>query len=80
MSAIWGAVGAGLLLIAEQAAVSGKGPNELSGGLKVLDGALQRLLDPTVPLIPDRRTPAATSNNPAPNPKGQWKPSGLGAL
>jgi hypothetical protein len=65
-----GAAAAGLGLIALQAAVSGKGPDELSGGFKIIDSGLTVLLDPTVPLIPDRRVKAAAGpTNPAPNPK-----------
>ncbi len=71
-SAALGAVGAGLGLIALEAAVKGQGANELSGGFKIVDSGLKLLLDPSVPLIPDRRpkvSKTTTNNNPSPNPK-----------
>jgi hypothetical protein len=78
MSAITGAIGAGLCLIALEAAVKGKGSEELTGGFKILDGAAKYLLDPTVPLIPDRRVKttaalvsAVSSDNPVVAPKAK---------
>jgi hypothetical protein len=69
MSAITGAIGGALALLLLDAAVAGKGSSELGGASKILQGAARVLIDPTVPLIPDRRSKAPKEDNPAPAPK-----------
>ncbi|MGO9207642.1 MAG: hypothetical protein ACLQBX_15915 [Candidatus Limnocylindrales bacterium] len=74
MSAAWGAVGGALGLLALKAAVSSRGSAELSGGFNIADAAIRVIVDPTVPLIPDRRKQIpkkdkGKADNPTPNPK-----------
>lgn len=54
MSAVLGAIGGALGLIVLDAAVQGQGGREVSGLMKIAAGAERVLVDPTVPLIPDR--------------------------
>jgi hypothetical protein len=72
MSAVAGAVGAGLALLALKAAVGSQGSKELTGGFKIVDGAIRVIVDPTVPLIPDRRK--AKVDNPVGMPKATKTP------
>jgi hypothetical protein len=67
VSAAWGAVGGGLALLALRAAVKSQGEKELTGAFKVADSAIRVIVDPTVPLIPDRRKPKV--DNPVKAPK-----------
>jgi len=72
MSAAWGIVGGALALLALKSAVGAKGSSELSGGFKVADSVVSYIIDPSVPLIPDRRQTKAAgggNDNPAPAPK-----------
>lgn len=50
--------GAGVLTLTllEAAVSSDKAASNTSGGLTLVAGALARILDPAVPLIPDRRS------------------------
>ncbi len=69
MSAAAGIVGGALCLMALDAAVKTQGAKELTGAFKVAQSAVRILVDPTVPLIPDRRKP--TVDNPIKQPKSQ---------
>jgi hypothetical protein len=69
MSAAWGVVGGGLALMALRAAVQSQGEKELSGAFKVADAVVRYIVDPTVPLIPDRRNKAPAVDNPTKAPK-----------
>jgi hypothetical protein len=53
--------------MALDAAVKSQGAKELTGAFKVAAGAVRVVVDPTVPLIPDRRKPAV--DNPVKAPK-----------
>ncbi len=86
MSAAAGFVGGALGLIALEAAVSGKGPGQLSGVWAVADKAVKLLLDPTVPLIADHSgtlptgppvnaPPASGSPYYCRGPQGQTQPA-----
>lgn len=67
--ALRGAMSAALGLIALQAVSSKKGSGRISGLLTDVNGLVLRVLDPTVPAIPDRRQPRsgqpATGSAPA---------------
>jgi hypothetical protein len=55
MSALRGAIGGALALTMFEAIISTKGAAERTGTLfTLIAGAVRRLVDPTVPLIPDR--------------------------
>lgn len=56
MSALRGVIAGGLALTALEALVTSRGAANNAGALFTLTaGAINRLIDPSVPLIPDRR-------------------------
>ena len=61
MRALWSAVSAALGLIALQAVVSRGGSGRIAEAFALLQGGIDRALDPSVPAITDRRTATATT-------------------
>ncbi len=69
MSGAWGVVGGALCLMALDAAVKSQGERELTGAFKIADAVVRYIVDPTVPLIPDRRNKVPAVDNPVKEPK-----------
>jgi len=70
VSALGGAAGIALALVAEEVIVTSKGgPTAIAGAFGSATKFLDRLADPTVPAIPDLTT-ATTNPNPQPTKPG----------